>query len=569
MQGINPATDSPLRTLLRSLFDGKENAQSAAAVTLEKAFSSLERGDTDKCAHAAELFAGAATNGLVDEYALPILLSCIPEGVKRGALYVYLARAMTAEHVDAKSWHFQFLLDAACDDEHLGSEHALALLNACSEHFAAHHVTYVDAWDKLHALLAKIWAEPQVEALGTLVRAAHAAGIAGAERWVEVVEKAMKAMPSAEEAKRSTKTRVAAFDDALVLEIDQLRDNDKLSAADALHLLELRAKHHPALFVSEGCCELILRLGRLVLGPGETLPPAFAVLGPQALIHLPSPSKVLEWFKLLATGDPVLPMHVLETMAKELSNKIWLDHTAPNAPGHGKWTLDDLVKLERVLGKPICSLDAWIAVADSQISNRPWIAVEISGQQWHASTSMLTRSIPLAPTDEQKFLQLRILQRKLNIALQNADEGHIRLDAKKLQKVAFLCCALGGDDKCVALLKAIAKRVCEVLMQVQGDDEGLRLMESFFAADEWPFLRALFEEHAPAQWDTLQVCAGGWMEAQYLAANAGKTPQVELKFLERIIAPRSPQWLCDIRSAHSGATAWATAASGSMPRCFA
>ena len=341
-----------------------------------------------------------------------------------------------------------------------------------------------------------------------------------------------------------------------MLEIDQLRDNDKLSAADALHLLELRAKHHPALFVSEGCCELILRLGRLVLGPGETLPPAFAVLGPQALIHLPSPSKVLEWFKLLATGDPVLPMHVLETMAKELSNKIWLDHTAPNAPGHGKWTLDDLVKLDRVLGKPICSLDAWIAVADSQISNRPWIAVEISGQQWHASTSMLTRSIPVAPTDEQKFLQLRILQRKLNITLQNADEGHIRLDAKKLQKIAFLCCALGGDDKCVALLKAIAKRVCEVLMQVQGDDEGLRLMESFFAADEWPFLRALFEEHAPAQWDTLQVCAGGWMEAQYLAANAGKTPQVELKFLERIIAPRSPQWLCDIRSAHSGATAW-------------
>ena len=90
MQGINPATDSPLRTLLRSLFDGKENAQSAAAVTLEKAFSSLERGDTDKHAQAAELFADAATNGL-DEYALPILLSCIPEGVKRGELYVDLA----------------------------------------------------------------------------------------------------------------------------------------------------------------------------------------------------------------------------------------------------------------------------------------------------------------------------------------------------------------------------------------------------------------------------------------------------------------------------------------------
>ena len=129
---------------------------------------------------------------------------------------------MTAEHVDAKSWHFQFLLDAACDDEHVGSEHAQVILNVCSEHFAAHHVTYVDAWDKLHALLAKIWAEPQVEALGTLVRAAHAAGIAGAERWVEVVEKAMKAMPSAEEAERSTETRVAAFDDALVLEIDRI-----------------------------------------------------------------------------------------------------------------------------------------------------------------------------------------------------------------------------------------------------------------------------------------------------------------------------------------------------------
>ena len=219
MQATNPATNLPLRTLLRSLSDGKENAQSAAAVTLEKAFSSLERGDTDKCARAAELFAGAATNGLVDEYALPVLLSCIPEGVERGALYVNLAEAMRTGHVDAKSWHFQFLLDAACDDEHLCSDHALAILNTCSEHFAAHHVTYVDAWDKLHALLAKIEAEPQVEALCTLVRAAHAAGIEGAARWVEVVEKAMKAMPSAEEAEaldgdqgRSVRRRTCARD---------------------------------------------------------------------------------------------------------------------------------------------------------------------------------------------------------------------------------------------------------------------------------------------------------------------------------------------------------------------
>ena len=159
-----------------------------------------------------------------------------------------------------------------------------------------------------------------------------------------------------------------------------------------------------------------------------------------------------------------------------------------------------------VLGRLICSLDAWIAVADSQ----NW------SQQWHASRSIsysvsCLRSsivcISCAAPNETKFVQLRGLQQVLNISLRNADEGQIPLDANDLQKIAFLCCTVGGDDKCVALLKAIAKRVCEVLVQVQGDAGGLLLMDSFFAAEEWPFLRALFEEHAPAQWDILQVCA--------------------------------------------------------------